>query len=128
VEERTKKTRIQSHEDLEVWHRAMALAVAVYRATESMPKSETYGLTGQIRRSAVSVAANIAEGSARRTTRDLMHFLTIARGSLRETQTYLSLIERLSFQVQTDEASRLSNEVGRQLSALMRSLRESSEE
>ncbi|RYG18263.1 four helix bundle protein [bacterium] len=62
--------RIRSHTDLEVWHRAVDFAVEVYRATETMPKSELYGLTSQIRRASASVAANIAEGSCRRTTRD----------------------------------------------------------
>ena len=89
-----------------------------------MPKSEIDGMTSQIRRSSVSVDVNIAEGSSRRTTRDLTHFLTLARGSLRETQTYLVLIERLGFPVEAAEAAALANVVGRQLYALIRSLRE----
>lgn len=113
---------IRSHRDLDVWHKAIELAIAVYRATETMPKSETYGLTGQIRRAAASVGANIAEGSARRTTKDLMQFLAMASGSLREVDTFVEIIERLEMPVETRAIRGLIDEVGRLLSGLFRSL------
>ena len=114
--------RVRSHRDLEVWHRAIELAVIVYRVTDSMPKSETYGLTSQIRRAAASVAANIAEGSARRTTKDLMQFLAIASGSLREVDTYVEIIQRLQMPVETEALRHKIDEVGRLLAGLFRSL------
>jgi four helix bundle protein len=113
---------VRSHRDLEVWQKAMNLAVEIYRATEAMPKSEIYGLTGQIRRAATSIPANIAEGSGRRTTRDLLHFLSIAAGSLREVDTFLELIDRLNFDVNTPPLFARCEEVGRLLSGLTRSL------
>jgi four helix bundle protein len=72
----------RKHRDLLVWHRAIALVEKVYRLTESFPKYEQFGLSSQLRRAAISVPANIAEGAARSTRKDLLHFLVIARGSL----------------------------------------------
>lgn len=114
--------KIRTHRDLDVWHRAVDFAVAVYRATEAMPRSELYGLTGQIRRAAASVPANIAEGSARRTTKDLLQFLAISSGSLREVDTYLEIIERLAFPVETQGLKDQADEVARMLAGLFRSL------
>jgi four helix bundle protein len=71
---------------LKAWELADNLAVELYRVTQAFPKEEQYGLTSQVRRAAVSVAANIAEGSSRRTKKDLMHFLVIARASLAEVE------------------------------------------
>lgn len=113
---------VRRHEDLRVWRLAIDLSLLIYRMTEALPKSEVYGLTSQIRRSAVSIAANVAEGSGRRTTKDLVHFLTIARGSLRETETYLVLIEELGYVTDVGEVRSLAHRVGRELSALLRSL------
>ena len=114
--------RVRTHRDLEVWHRGIDLTVAVYRATATMPKSETYGLTDQIRRAAASVPANVAEGSGRRTSKDLLHLLSIASGSLREVDTHLQIIERLEMPVETTEPKRLVEEVSRMLAGLIRSL------
>jgi four helix bundle protein len=96
--------------------------VNVYKATEAMPKSETYGLTGQIRRAAASVPANIAEGSARKTTKDLLQFLAVASGSLREVDTYVEIIERLELPVETRLIRHGVEEVSRMLGGLFRSL------
>ena len=79
------------------WQKADDLVVRIYELTESFPKSELFGLTSQIRRAAVSVAANIVEGSARATLRDYMHFLVMARSSLAEVEHYLHLSQRLSY-------------------------------
>lgn len=87
-----------------------------------MPKSELYGLTGQIRRAAASVPANIAEGSARRTTKDLLQFLAIASGSLREVDPYLEIIERLALPIETRGLRDKGDEVARMLAGLFRSL------
>ena len=79
------------------WQKADDLVVAVYKATEHFPPAECFGLTSQMRRAAVSVAANIAEGSGRETLADFRHFLHIARGSLQEVEYYIHLADRLFF-------------------------------
>lgn len=92
---------------IKAWELADNLAVDVYRVTHSFPKEEIYGLVSQMRRAAVSVAANICEGSSRKTIKDFSHFLTIARGSLAEVEYYIHLTERLGY-LKPDEAARLS--------------------
>jgi four helix bundle protein len=82
---------------IEAWQLADDLAVAVYRLSRGFPKEEAYGLTNQIRRSAVSTPANIVEGSARETKKDYLHFLHISRGSLAETQYFIHLARRLEY-------------------------------
>ena len=89
--------KIQSHRDLIAWQRAMDLAVGVYQISRGFPRSEVYALTSQLTRSVTSVAANIAEGHARGTARDYAQFLAIARGSLMETETLLTLAVRLDY-------------------------------
>ncbi|MGH9930460.1 MAG: four helix bundle protein [Pyrinomonadaceae bacterium] len=81
------KAPIKSHRDLIVWQKSMDLVVSVYRATESFPKAEVYGLTSQIRRAVTSIPANIAEGQGRRLTKEFLYFLANARGSLWELPT-----------------------------------------
>ena len=81
----------RSYRELFVWQKAKLLAVQVYKATEHFPKAETYGLTSQIRRAAVSVASNIAEGQGRLTTGEFRHFLGQARGSLLEMETQMAI-------------------------------------
>jgi four helix bundle protein len=122
------KARIRSHRDLVVWQKAMNLVVAVYRATETFPKAETYGLTSQIRRAVTSVPANIAEGQGRRLTKEFVYFLANARGSLWELDTHLETSTRLGF-LNSDIHEELQcqmDEVGRMLNGLMRSVSESS--
>ena len=89
--------QVRSHRDLIVWQKAMDLATQIYRLTANFPTSESYRLTAQITRAAVSVPANIAEGNARATARDYAHFLSIAKGSLMETETYVLLAVRLGY-------------------------------
>jgi len=94
------------HHDLRVWQEAMVLATDVYAATAAFPDTERFGLVAQLRRAAVSVPSNIAEGCARATDRELLHFLHVARGSLAELDTQLRLAERLGFGSQTEALER----------------------
>ena len=96
----------------------------VYRGTASYPKEETYGLTVQMRRSAVSVPSNIAEGSARNSTRELVQFLGIAHGSLAELETQLELATRLGLGSADSECVKQVSRVGKLLVGLRNSLRE----
>ena len=93
---------MRDYTKIEAWKFADNLTVAVYLTTRSFPRHEAFGLTSQLRRAAFSVRANIAEGSARNSLRDYLHFLYIARGSLTETQYFLHLAFRLGYQ---DEAN-----------------------
>ncbi|MDQ3331145.1 MAG: four helix bundle protein, partial [Planctomycetota bacterium] len=86
-------------EDLIVWQKAHALVLTIYRTTESFPRTETYGLTSQLRRSAVSIPANIAEGFRKRGRSDKARFLNISQGSLEETRYYLILARDLVLQL-----------------------------
>ena len=88
---------------IETWQLADDLVVAVYEATKSFPREETYGITSQIRRAASSVTANIVGGASRESSKDYAHFLQIARGSLAETQYFLHLAFRLGY-MREDEA------------------------
>ncbi|HEX7327195.1 MAG TPA: four helix bundle protein [Casimicrobiaceae bacterium] len=113
-----------SYKDLKVWQAAMVLVKDVYELTKHFPASERFGLSQQLQRSAVSIPSNIAEGHARSRTGDYLRFLSIARGSLAETETQLLLALDLGFA----DASRVSSvstradEIGRMLRALERSL------
>ncbi len=87
----------RSYRELLVWQKAKALAGQIYKDTEQFPKAETYGLTSQIRRAAVSVASNIAEGQGRLTSGEFLHFLGQARGSLLELDTQLAIALDLNY-------------------------------
>ena len=116
----------QSFRDLEVWQRAMQLTVAIYRLTKDFPREEQYGLTAQIRRSAVSIPSNIAEGQGRASTGEFRQFLAIARGSNCEVQTQLEIARVLEFGESKllEEAEALSNKVRKMLFGIMESLNE----
>ncbi len=113
-----------SYKELIVWQKAKALAAAIYKATEEFPTSERYGLTGQLRRAAVSVASNIAEGQGRNTTGEFLQFLGHARGSLLELQTQLDISLELKFlsEAEFNNLEGLSGEVLGLLNLLMESL------
>ncbi|HEX8650552.1 MAG TPA: four helix bundle protein [Pyrinomonadaceae bacterium] len=115
---------IKSHRDLIVWQRAMELTVAVYHASKSFPKDETYGLTSQLRRASVSIPANIAEGQGRRLVKEFQQFLAHARGSLLEVDTHMELALRLGYIDKQQHAAihEKIDEVGRLLNGLLRSL------
>lgn len=117
--------RIQSHRDLKVWQLGMQIAEDTYALTRSFPADERFGLTSQLRRAAVSVPANIAEGNARETTKDYLRFLSIAVASLAEVETYLDLAQRLNFG-EVGAGTRIQelvDEERRMLRGLQRSLR-----
>src|SRR5438093_11578473 len=114
----------QHYKDLIVGRKAMDLVNAVYEATDSFPKRETYSLTDQIRRAAVSIPSNIAEGQAHFSNREFLHFLRHSRGSLAELETQILIAERVKY-IQAAEAEALLkriDELGRILSGLIRSL------
>jgi four helix bundle protein len=113
-----------THESLDVWRVAMELVVEIYRLSRKLPTEERYGLVSQIRRAAISVALNIAEGSGRHARGDFLHFLSIARGSLRELECIVAIVERLGLSRSSDleTARALADRVGRMLNRLRRSL------
>jgi four helix bundle protein len=115
----------RDYRDLVLWQRAIEMAAEVHRTTLKMPRHEMFGMAAQIRRAAVSVPSNIAEGSGRRTTREFIAFLHIARGSLSELRTQLFLAERVGYLTSADvsTAEKLADEVGRLLNAVIRGLR-----
>jgi four helix bundle protein len=114
----------QSFRDLTVWQRAVEMATLTYRVTAQFPRSELYGLTAQLRRSAISVASNIAEGAGRGSKREFKQFLQVARGSNCELQTQLIIARNLAMASQDHVAAveALSHEVGKMLNGLMRSM------
>jgi four helix bundle protein len=109
---------------LEAWQCAMSLAEAVYRASAGLPPDERYGLIAQMRRAAISIPANIAEGQGRRTCGEFLNQLSVAHGSLRELETHALMAERLKL-LDAGTASALmerAGEVGRLIQGLARSL------
>jgi four helix bundle protein len=102
----------------------MELVKEVYLIVRKLPKEETYSLSDQMRRAAVSIPSNIAEGQARDSTKEFAHFLAIARGSKAELQTQLLICVEIGYLANTDitEAMKLSEEVGKMLTALMQKL------
>ncbi|MGI8476217.1 MAG: four helix bundle protein [Thermomicrobiales bacterium] len=122
---------MSSYRDLRVWQAGMDLVEEIYRLSELFPKHELYGLTSQLRRAAVSVPSNIAEGHTRDSTREYIRHVSIARGSLAEVDTQLEIAFRLGY-CAADNLERLrsvASPLGRQLialrSALLRTLEES---
>lgn len=109
-----------TYRELRVWQKAVDLAVLVYEFTAEFPKHELYGLSSQMRRAAVSVASNLAEGAARGTRKDFRHFVKLAEGSNSELQTQLLIARRLKFgcTAASDTVDELSNDVGKMLTAL----------
>jgi four helix bundle protein len=116
--------KIQSHRDLLVWQKGMHLVEAVYSLTKTFPDDERYRLVHQATRAAASVPANIAEGHARGTRRDYAHFVSIARGSLMELETYVMIAERLGYASSAPFGNIFEriNELSRMLTALRRRL------
>ncbi len=116
---------MRPHEKLDVWKRSMDLVVRIYKATEIFPTHERYGLTSQIRRAAVSIPANIAEGAARQSSKEFAHFLSNAQGSASELETELLIAQRLEY-LGSGGYFEMRNElesVGRMLVGLARNVR-----
>jgi four helix bundle protein len=115
-----------SFRDLRVWQEAMKLTAEIYKTTVAFPRHELYGLSQQIRRAAVSVPSNIAEGKGHRSDKEFVHFLLHARGSLLELQTQVLIAEELQY-VRKEEGTRLlklAEGVGQALSGLINSMSE----
>ena len=115
---------MKTYRDLFVWQKSMDLVKGIYAITKSFPKEELYGLTGQIRRCAVSIPSNIAEGYGRNSTTDYVRFLRIALGSLYEFQTQAEISFRLDYIIKADH-EKLSNqciEIEKMLSSLINKL------
>jgi four helix bundle protein len=113
-------------EDLRAWQYAMSFVENLYRETSSFPKQELYRLTSQLRRAAVSIVSNIAEGKGRASDRDFCHFLDNARGSVYEVKTQLMLSERIGY-LNHETSQRLlaeASEVSRLLNGLLKALRQ----
>jgi four helix bundle protein len=109
------------YRELKVWQKAMELVYAIYEATRRFPKDEVYGLSAQLRRAAVSVPSNIAEGKGRATHRDASQFFCHARGSIYEVETQLLIAEHVGY-VDASEAANLkemANEVARMINGLL---------
>jgi four helix bundle protein len=112
----------QNYHDLLVWQKAIALVTDIYRLTQDFPKEEMYGLTSQIRRAAVSIPSNIAEGQARLTRGEFRQFLGHARGSYAELETQLIIAANLGFLLNAGDLLEHLAEVGRMLNGLLSSL------
>jgi len=119
-------TTNSSFHDLRIWQEAMDLTVEIYRVTGGFPKHETYGLVSQMRRAAVSVPSNIAEGKGYRSDSEFVRFLLHARGSLLELQTQLLIARRLQYlsEEKANELCRSGDGIGRGLNALINRFRE----
>jgi four helix bundle protein len=117
---------VQSFRDLQVWQRSIQLSVSVYQLTKGFSCEEIYGLTSQMRRSAVSVAGNIAEGHGRLSTGEYRQFLGVAQGSNFELQTQLEIARALKFgdAVTIAEAEGLSFEVGKMIAGLLNAIKD----
>ena len=115
---------VRDYRDLVVWQRAVDFVAEIYRISRRFPREEQFGLTAQVRKASVSVSANIAEGSGRATSRDLLNFLSQARGSLKEAESMLLVAQRLGFVSAADcvEAFRLADETSRMLAGLRASV------
>jgi four helix bundle protein len=112
---------LQKYQDLIVWQKAMDLTVLIYKTTKKLPKEEVYSLTNQMRRAAVSIPSNIAEGQTRHSTKEFMRFLRIAQGSKAELETQLLLCQRIGYLSDSDtvEITNLLQEIGKMLSTLI---------
>jgi four helix bundle protein len=117
---------MKTHKDLEVWKNIIKLVTSIYSLAKSFPKEEIFGLTNQMRRAAVSISSNIAEGAARNSKKDFIHFLHISRGSLAELETQIIVSQNLLY-LSAEEFKDLENEIkiiGGQLSGLISYLKD----
>ncbi len=116
---------MRTHKDLDLWHASVALAAMVYETTKTFPAEERFGLVSQMRRAAVSIASNIAEGAARQTAKEFMHFLSMAAGSASELDTQIEIC-LLTKQGDTSTLQSIQQEldrISRMIQGLIRSIR-----
>jgi len=115
----------RSYRELIAWQKAMKFVTEIYRVTQEFPRSELYGLTSQLRRAAVSVPSNIAEGQARFSQKEFHHFLSHARGSLVEIETQVSIAKELSYltSAKADTLLAQADEIGRILNGLLAAIK-----
>lgn len=116
---------MRPHESLDVWQKAIDFVVSIYENTKAFPADERFGLTSQVRRAAVSIPANIAEGAARQSNKEFIHFLAIAQGSCSEVETELLIAHRLDLLSKSayDEMKNSADNIGRMLVGLTKHLR-----
>ncbi|MFD0834741.1 four helix bundle protein [Mariniflexile aquimaris] len=115
--------KIKSHKDLKVWQESMTFVTKIYKVSEGFPKHEVYGLTAQIRRAAVSIPSNIAEGAGRKGENEFTRFLYIALGSLSEVETQLEISQRLNYVDNIEEINKSIYFIRNMLSNLIKSLK-----
>lgn len=115
---------LKTYKELKVWQKAMDLTVEIYRLVSLLPKSETYALSDQMRRAAVSIPSNIAEGYGRNSTKEFIQFLAIARGSQLELETQVQICQRLEYfsDDEIDLVLHLCTEINKMLNALIKKL------
>ena len=114
---------LKPHQKLDVWQQSMLLVKEIYTVSSTFPAQEMYGLTNQMRRAAVSIPANIAEGAARSGNKEYLHFLSIARGSLSELDTHIQIAVMLGYLTESQNLQDLVNIVGKLLSGLTKKLK-----
>ncbi len=116
---------METHKDLRVWQQSIEMVTSIYLMTQSFPKEETFGLVSQLRRASVSVPSNIAEGYARGTDKEKLHFLRISSGSMSEVETQLLLSLNLGYidQEKYNELSEIVTSVWKQLNSLISSIK-----
>jgi four helix bundle protein len=119
--------KAQSYQDLILWQKAMDLAELIYKSTSGFTKEEIYGITSQMRRSAISIPSNIAEGRSRNTKGEFLQFLGISKGSLSELETQVLLSVRLNYLTveQSEKILSLSSEVGKLITSFQLKLKNS---
>jgi four helix bundle protein len=122
-EEAPRKPARRAHRDLLAWQEAMQLVSDIYATTSTFPKEEAFGLVAQMRRCAISIPSNIAEGAARKSRSELVYFLTVAQGSLSELDTQVEIARRLGFVVPGDSLQHRMDRVFSLLLGLSRSLK-----
>lgn len=122
---RKRRKVMRPHENLEAWTKSIDLVIDIYKTTESFPKEERYGLTSQLRRAAISVPANIAEGAGRNSAREFAHFVSNAQGSASELETELIIAYRLGYLSETLFAQLIGSlsRIGRLITGLSRHIR-----
>ena len=125
VDDTVASPRVRSFRDLRVWQKSMDLTVTIYRLTGTFPREEVFGLSSQLRRSAVSIPSNIAEGQGRLNTREFRQFLGVARGSTCELQTQLEIARRLGLgdSQLLNDAEGLSHEIGKMIFTILGKLK-----